>query len=108
VSREDFKDAGEGVVEVFARYDQVYHAMVFEVFRCLEVSGQLFANGFLNDAGARKADGGFGLGQGEVPEHGEGGRNAPERGVGQNNDIGELCFPNHLDGHRGAGHLHEG
>ena len=68
---------------------------------------QLLADRVLDHARAGEADDGVGLGDMDVAQHGERGRDAAGRRIGQHDDVGQarLLHLAHRDG--GAGELHQ-
>ena len=77
-------------------------------FAGLKAAGELDADGLLDDARAGEADQGLGLGQDEVAQRGEAGRDAPHRRVGEHAEVeaaGGVISP---QGGRHLRHLHQG
>jgi hypothetical protein len=56
--------------------------MLQQKFRSLKLIRQLLFNGLLDHAGTGKADQRFRFGQNHIPQHGDAGGDAPERGIG--------------------------
>ena len=81
--------------------------MLLEVFGRLEAVGQFFAQGLLDHPTAGKADQGLGLGQDQVAEHGEAGRDAARGGVGEQGDVKQFGLAVALQGAGDLGHLHQ-
>ena len=74
-------------------HDGVDHAVLQQVLGALEALRQLLADGVLDDARAGEADQGVGLGEVHVAQHGERGRHAAGRGIGQHDDVGQARLP---------------
>ena len=99
--------ADQRLAQLVAVHDGVDHAVLEQVFRALEARRQLLADGVLDHARAGEADEGVGLGDMDVAQHGERGRHAAGRRIGQHDDVGQarLLDLAHRDG--GAGELHQ-
>jgi hypothetical protein len=101
------QDPSQGVLQLGAWHHHVDHAVVQQVFGPLEALRQGFTDGGLDHPGAREADHGPGLGDGDVAQHGEGGGDATGGGVGQQHHVGQARVLDLVDGHGGPGHLHQ-
>ena len=73
----------------------------------LEAGGQLLTDGLLDDAGAGKADQRTGLGQHDVAQAGEAGRDTAGGRMGQVADVQPALGGEFLNGGAGLGHLHQ-
>ncbi len=82
--------------------------MLEKIFGTLKTFGQFFTNRIFNYPRPGKADQGAGFGKMNIPHHGIGSRHPPGGGIGQNNDIGQAFLLQHVESHRGSGHLHQG
>ena len=90
-----------------AMHDHIDHAVVFQIFGALETIRQFFADGLFDHARAGKADQGAGLGDLHIAQHRVGRRHAAGGRIGEDDDIGQLCFAQHLHRDRGPRHLHQ-
>ena len=80
-------DLGDGASQVAAVDDPVDEAVLAEEFARLKAAGQLNPDGLLDHAGAGEPDQGLGLGQDEVAQRGEAGRDAAHGGVSEDADV---------------------
>ena len=101
-------DASDRAAEILAGDDLVDEAFFLEELGGLEAFGEFGADGAGDDAGAGEADHGFGFGEDDVAEHGEGGGGAAVGGVGEDADEESAGFIEAGEGSGGFSHLHEG
>ena len=96
------------LLQVAAVHDPVDEAVLQQELAGLETLGQLHADRLLDDAGAGESDQGLGLGEDEIAQGREAGRDAAHGGMGEHADeqaAGPTVTP---QGRRDLRHLHQG
>src|SRR3546814_4086141 len=83
-------DLAQSRAQFASMHHHVDHAVIQKIFGALESLGQFFPNGVLDNALPCKTDECIGFGNLNIAQHGVAGRYTASRGIGKDNDIGEV------------------
>ena len=82
-------EPGKGFFLFLPGTDHIYKSLGELELRCLKPIGELLFYGPFNNPGSCKAYEGPGLGNGHIPQHGEGGCNTPGDGIAEYHKQGQ-------------------